>query len=266
MFYKLHYWLLHKRFYKKSRGTPVEPLYDQPLIDSSQPLKSTRFLVLDCEMSGLDVKRCHLLSLGWAVIEHGRIINSSGKHLLIHAEKGTGDSSKIHGLMDSSIAGARSAAAVLMLLIEQMQGAVLVFHHAPLDIRFLQKAALENFRCPLLFSYIDTMEIEKRRLHIQGKTMGLRLAQCRERISRRPWTSRLGPWSARLVEAVPDLLGARAVRRRDPPRARVREAGAGLSASVERPPSSRTSWRHARPAGDRQAGHGRARADRLDLG
>jgi len=58
---------------------------------------------------------------------------------------------------------------------------VLVFHHAPLDIRFLQKAAIENFRCPLLFSYIDTMNIEKRRMHIQGKTMGLRLSQCRER-------------------------------------------------------------------------------------
>jgi DNA polymerase-3 subunit epsilon len=83
--------------------------------------------------------------------------------------------------VDSSIAGARSAAAVLILLIQQMQGAVLAFHHAPLDIRFLQKAAIENFRCPLLFPYIDTMEIEKRRLHIQGKTMGLRLSQCRER-------------------------------------------------------------------------------------
>ncbi len=181
MFYKLHYWLQHRRFYNKARNTPVQPLYDQPLIASSAPLKSTRFLVLDCEMTGLDVKRCHLLSLGWVMIEHDRIINASGKHLLIHAEKGAGDSSKIHGLMDSSIAGARSAAAVLILLIEQMQGAVLVFHHAPLDIRFLQKAALENFRCPLLFPYIDTMEIEKRRLHIQGKTMGLRLAQCRER-------------------------------------------------------------------------------------
>ena len=181
MFYKLHYWLQHKRFYNKARNTPVQPLYDQPLIDSNAPLKSTRLLVLDCEMSGLDVKRCHLLSLGWVLIEHGRIINASGKHLLIHAEKGAGESSRIHGLMDSSIAGARSAAAVLILLIEQMQGAVLVFHHAPLDIRFLQKAALENFRCPLIFPYIDTMEIEKRRLHIQGKTMGLRLSQCRER-------------------------------------------------------------------------------------
>jgi DNA polymerase-3 subunit epsilon len=61
-----------------------------------------------------------------------------------------------------------------------MEGAVLAFHHAGLDIRFLQKAAIENFRCPMLFSYVDTMQIEKRRAHLQGKTRGLRLSQCRE--------------------------------------------------------------------------------------
>jgi DNA polymerase-3 subunit epsilon len=169
------------RFHKRAIGSPVQPLYEQSLTKRSQALLSTRFLVLDCEMSGLDVGRSQLLSVGWVMIEHGRIINSSGRHLLIHAEQGTGDSSRIHGLLDSNIAGAKSAAAVLALLIKQMQDAVLVFHHAPLDIRFLQKAAIDNFRCPLLFTYIDTMEIEKRRLHIQGKTMGLRLAQCRER-------------------------------------------------------------------------------------
>lgn len=132
-------------------------------------------------MSGLDTKQCQLLSIGWVVIEHGRIINASGRHLLIHADRGAGDSSKIHGLLDSSIAGAKSAAAVLMLLIERMQGAVLVFHHAPVDIRFLQKATIENLRCPLLFPYVDTMEIERRRLQMQGKHAGLRLSQCRER-------------------------------------------------------------------------------------
>ena len=181
VFYKLQHTIQRKRFLQKAFGSPVQPLYEQPQIKGTEPFKKTRFLVLDCEMSGLDVKSSHLLSLGWVMIEHGRISNASGKHLLIHTESGTGDSSRIHGLLDSRIAGARSAAAALILLIKQMQGAVLVFHHAPLDIRFLQKAALENFRCPLLFPYIDTMEIEKKRLHLQGKAMGLRLSQCRER-------------------------------------------------------------------------------------
>ncbi len=181
MFYKLYYKFQHWRLHKKAGGTPLQALYEQPFINSFQLFTSTRFLVLDCEMSGLDVKSCQLLSLGWVMIEHGRIVNVSARHQLIHADRGAGESSRIHGLLDSSLAGATSAASVLMLLIKQMQGAVLVFHHAPLDIRFLQKAVIENFRCPLLFSYIDTMDIEKRRIHLQGKTMGLRLSQCRDR-------------------------------------------------------------------------------------
>ena len=180
MLYKLHYRYRRWRFQQKASGTPVQPLYQQPLIDASQLFSATRFLVLDCEMSGLDAKTSQLLSIGWVTIERGRIVNASARHQLIHAERGTGDSSRIHGLFDSNVAGATSAASVLMLLIKQMEGAVLAFHHAGLDIRFLQKAAIENFRCPLLFSYVDTMQIEKRRIHLQGKTRGLRLSQCRE--------------------------------------------------------------------------------------
>ena len=181
MLYKLQHKFQHRRFHKKAVGTPLQPLYEQPLIKARQKFTDTRFLVLDCEMSGLDVKSCQLLSLGWVMVEHGRMVNSSARHQLIHADRGAGDSSRIHGLLDSSLAGATSVASVLMLLIKHMQGAVLVFHHAPLDIRFLQKAAIENFRCPLLFPYIDTMHVEKRRVHMQGKTMGLRLSQCRQR-------------------------------------------------------------------------------------
>lgn len=181
MFYKLHYKIQHWRFHKKAVTTPLQSLYQQPYINSSQLFFATRFLVLDCEMSGLDANKSQLLSLGWVIIEQGRIVNSSAKHLLIHADRGAGESSKIHGLLDSNLAGANSAATVLMLLMKQMPGSVLVFHHASLDMRFLQKAAIENFRCPFLFSYVDTMAIEKQRMHLQGKAMGLRLVQCRGR-------------------------------------------------------------------------------------
>lgn len=180
MFYKLHYTFRRWRFYKKSLGTPLQPLYDQPPFSLSRAFLQTRFLVVDCEMSGLKAKSSELLSIGWVAIENGKISNASARQLLVHTDIGAGESIKIHGLLDSNLAGASSAAAVLMLLIRQMPNAVLVFHHAPLDIRFLQRAAVSNFRCPLLFSYIDTLEIEKRRIETQGKTRGLRLNQCRE--------------------------------------------------------------------------------------
>ena len=179
--YNLFYRYRQHRYKQEADNTPLQPLYQAPIISTSQNFIDTRFLVLDCEMSGLDPKKCQLLSIGWVLIERGRIVNASAKHLLIHADRGTGDSSKIHGLLDSNIAGAKSVATVLMLLMKQMPGSVLVFHHAPLDVRFLQKATIEMFRCPLLFSYVDTMVIEKKRMHLQGKNNSLRLSQCRQR-------------------------------------------------------------------------------------
>ena len=181
MFYKLHCRYRRRRFQQKAEGSPLQPLYQQPFIEASQLFSETRFLVLDAEMSGLDPKKNQLLSVGWVMIENGRIDNASAKHLLIHADRGAGDSSKIHGLHDSNLAGASSVASALLQLMKLMPGAVLVFHHASLDMKFLQKASMENFRCPLLFSYVDTMTIEKKRIHLQGKAMGLRLAQCRQR-------------------------------------------------------------------------------------
>ncbi|WP_075187092.1 3'-5' exonuclease [Teredinibacter haidensis] len=159
----------------------MEDLYQQPPFSGSQMFRDTRFLVVDCEMSGLDVKMSHLLSIGWVAIENGRIVNSSAKHLLIHTEKSAGESTKIHGLHDRNIAGAKSVAAVLMLLMKQAKASILVFHHAPLDVKFLQKATQGVFRCPLVFTALDTMQIEKRRLQIQGKNDSLRLGETRKR-------------------------------------------------------------------------------------
>jgi DNA polymerase-3 subunit epsilon len=179
--YSLYYQYRQRRYRQQAFNSPLQALYDAPVISPSQLFKDTRFLVVDCEMSGLDPEKCQLLSIGWVLIERGRIINSTAKHLLIHADRGTGDSSMIHGLFDSNIAGANSIATVLMLLMQQVPGTVLVFHHASLDMRFLQKAMIEIFQCPLLFSYVDTMAIEKKRLHLQGKMAGIRLSQCRQR-------------------------------------------------------------------------------------
>src|SRR5690606_10517593 len=153
----------------------------QPTPQPSTDFFDSRLLVVDCEMTGLNPVRDQLLSIGWVAIEQGRIVNASARHLLVHAESGAGASTMIHGLNDARIAGARSAATALLALCKQIPGCTLVFHHAPVDLAFLQKAASDNFRCPLLFSYLDTMHIEKRRLHLQGKSLSLRLSSCRQR-------------------------------------------------------------------------------------
>lgn len=168
----------HKQYAQK---TALANLYQQRPLSGKSTVKSNRFLVLDCEMSGLDPKKAQLLSIGWILIEQGKIINNSARHILVHAESGAGESTKVHGLFDAEIAGAKSVASALMSLIKLIPDSILVFHHAPIDIQFLQTAARDIFRTPLLFSYMDTLAIEQSRMALQGKQKSLRLPECRKR-------------------------------------------------------------------------------------
>ncbi|SMF56700.1 DNA polymerase-3 subunit epsilon [Alteromonadaceae bacterium Bs31] len=179
--YKLPFYF--KRWKNKDRvgKTALAPLYENIPFTLSRGFLDTRFVVVDCEMSGLDAGKHQLLSIGWIAIEKGRIVNGSARHLLIHAEKGLGDSAVIHGLQAANLAGASSIAAVLLLLIKQMKNSVLIFHHAPIDMQFLQLASINNFRYPLLFSYIDTMALENRKMQMQGKQYSVRLGESRKR-------------------------------------------------------------------------------------
>lgn len=169
------------RWGKIASATPMSALYSAPSIAQKTKVQDTNWLVIDCEMTGLDPAKNSLLSIGWVCIRRGAIDYSSRRHLLLHSQDNVGESAIIHGLLDRQIAGASSAAKALSVLSAELAGAVAVFHHAHLDIAFLQRAAMSVFRCPARFQYADTLAIEKRRLERQGKMGGLQLAVCRER-------------------------------------------------------------------------------------
>lgn len=160
---------------------PLKGLYEAPLIKASRPLKELSFLVVDCEMTGLNAQKHELLSIGWVKIDRLGIDYSSRRHVLLHAKQSVGESYVIHGLDDRKIAGAGNAGRAISMLAKDMEGAVLVFHHAVLDLAFLQKTSLHDFACPLLFQYVDTMDIERRLLEKQGRTGALQLNLCRNR-------------------------------------------------------------------------------------
>lgn len=166
---------------KITASGPLSRLYEQPAWSSRTPFSELKILAVDCEMTGLNPKQDALLSIGWVVIQDGFIEYSSGRHVLCHATEDVGESVTIHGLSDRQIAGASSVSQALSLLMKDLSDSVAVFHHAHLDVEFLQRAAVSSFGCPLSFQYIDTMAIEKRRLDRQGKAGSLQLSLCRDR-------------------------------------------------------------------------------------
>ncbi len=181
MFYNLQGWLKKWRWSHQAAKSILAPLYRDQLPSPSTLLMETRFLAVDCEMTGLSPDKDSLLSIGWVEINGDCIELASAQHFLIYSTTSVAKTASIHGLRDHQVAGAASVSRALTALATQAKGKVLVFHHAPLDLAFLQRAAIKILGCPLYLPYVDTMEIEKRRLALQNRSDSLQLNLCRDR-------------------------------------------------------------------------------------
>ncbi|MFL0810337.1 MAG: 3'-5' exonuclease [Agarilytica sp.] len=188
MLSKLKYQLKKSRWKQTARKGVFSDLYESSFPTTSSSISESSFLAVDCEMTGLNPAKDSLLSIGWIEISAKKVILGKSNHMLIYSESGVSNSAKIHGLHDSRVAGAASVGKVLSIFIRDALNKIIIFHHAPLDIAFLQKAALETVGCPLLFTYLDTLEIEQKRLSMQNRRDSLQLNLCRERYNLPPLT------------------------------------------------------------------------------
>lgn len=142
------------------------------------------FLVVDAEMSSLSVSDGELLSVGWVVIRKGVVELGSARHLLLRPESSVGDSATIHQLRDCELVEGLERNEALIQLLAAARGRVLVFHHATLDLAFLNRLSHELFGVPLLLPVIDTLQLEKQVLERRNIPLGnsvLRLGSCRAR-------------------------------------------------------------------------------------
>ncbi len=188
------YWELLRKSRNRPQEQRAELLHDiwrKSPLKSRTPWREQEFLVVDAETSGLQVKDSELLSLGWVVIRAGRVPLQSARHILIRPEKGVGESATVHQLRDCELEEGMTEAEALLELLQAACGRVLVFHHAPLDLAFLNRACWRSFRLPLLMPVVDTMAIEKRTLehkHVPLVRNALRLSSCCSRYGLPPGT------------------------------------------------------------------------------
>jgi DNA polymerase-3 subunit epsilon len=146
--------------------------------------KESNYLVVDLEMTSLNVKTGEILSIGWVVIHKGVIVLNSAEHHIIHSNQSVGQSAAIHQLRDCEVEKGLSISEISIRFLEMAANKTLVFHHAPLDMSFLDKASNSIYGAPLLLQAIDTLNLEKNKLmrhHEHIKQGELRLAACRDR-------------------------------------------------------------------------------------
>lgn len=121
---------------------------------------NTPIIAVDLELTGLEVASNQIISIGWTQVDAGRLQLGSSRHLLITADHSVGSSAAIHELMDSEIAEGLGITEGLEQLFEAATGRVWVFHHANLDVSFLQKATARWAGIAPPFVVLDTMQIE----------------------------------------------------------------------------------------------------------
>ncbi|WP_394204130.1 exonuclease domain-containing protein [Shewanella waksmanii] len=141
-------------------------------------------MAVDLEMTGLDANFDQILSIGLVPIVRGQLQLANAQHQLVSIDGSVGQSAAIHGILDSQLDGALSPEKAMAWFLEQSRGHLLVAHHAPLDIAFLQQGILGLLKEPINLLAIDTMAIEKRRLLRQHEVLKegeLRLGACRSR-------------------------------------------------------------------------------------
>jgi DNA polymerase-3 subunit epsilon len=123
-------------------------------------IANTPMISVDLELTGLDVNSNQIISIGWTLIEDGRVQMGSNRHVLINADQSVGVSATIHEMTDSEVAEGAELNIGLESLFDAAVGRVWLFHHAGLDVAFLQKACLAWAGVMPPFVVLDTMQIE----------------------------------------------------------------------------------------------------------
>ncbi|MFC9555921.1 PolC-type DNA polymerase III [Rhodococcus sp. NPDC056960] len=106
--------------------------------------RSSNYLVIDLETTGLDTCKDHIISYGAVPIRDGRIVASDAAYSLVRSERESSEAAlRTHCLRKQDLATAPSIDECVDRLDELLRGHILVAHGAWIEHSFLRRA----FKC-----------------------------------------------------------------------------------------------------------------------
>ncbi len=128
--------------------------------DQGRPLSEYTFVVCDTELTGLNKKKDELISIGAVMIRDLQIDLSSMFHNFIKPENmDPTQATLVHRITPQQLEAAEPIDVVLPRFVEYIQGSLLVGHHLPLDMYFLNKATARVMGGTLSNPGVDTMRM-----------------------------------------------------------------------------------------------------------
>lgn len=135
------------------------------LPDASLRINAAPLLAIDLEMTGLNPAADAIVSIGWVPIDAGAINLAGASEVGLEPDpaRSVGHSATIHGIRDCDRIGGLELSQALDRLLEALAGRIAVFHHAPLDTAFLDRALKSELGVGWRTPWIDTLDWFRRR-------------------------------------------------------------------------------------------------------
>lgn len=128
------------------------------------PLEAVRFVVLDCETTGLDPRRDRIVSIGAVAVSGLHIVLADGFEALLRVSHNTA-ATPVHGITRAETLGGLDEREALIQFLEYLRDGVIVGHHINHDLAMLNAACGRQFGIRLQNRHLDTMGLT---LHLQN--------------------------------------------------------------------------------------------------
>lgn len=136
-----------RRFLESYQPAPAE-----------EPPDNVRFVVLDCELTGLDPQRAKIVSVGAVALESNEIVLADSLDELVRFDFNT-SAVTVHGVTRQQSEGGRRVEDVLEDLLLYLGAAPIVGHHIGFDLTALNGVYQHFFGMTLPNRSMDTMRL-----------------------------------------------------------------------------------------------------------
>ncbi len=144
---------------------PLKTYLQAPLPDSRKKIMACEFLALDFETTGLDAKQEAILSIGYTLLQRGKILMRNNGHHVVKVNKSIpAESVIIHKITDDRAHQGIHLHDVMPILLQQMAGRVILVHYGAIERNFLNAACQQLYGHKLPMLIVDTIQIESKRL------------------------------------------------------------------------------------------------------
>jgi len=123
-----------------------------------------KFVVLDTETTGFDLKKDRILSVGALVLKQQSIQPKEAFEIFVAQEHYNKDTAKIHGILKGGKKTTVTELEALKVTLETLKNSVLVAHHVGFDVAMLNNALQRNGLPKLKNKTLDTSRLYQKTL------------------------------------------------------------------------------------------------------